>query len=132
MLLVRHPKIAAMDCRLCEKYIVNDLWDFEIGRDGHLEERLQDCGPSFLAACRDPRRGCPKGSPEQPKTLSPANQICFEHFKECSAVGQFPDDSVVKRNAAAIREVLDSVKRSREMESQRRLLNPWMPSCPQQ
>ncbi len=122
-LLLRHPRIAEMNCELCQKYVVNhNTWTFEKGRDGKPELRLLNCGPSFLAPCRDPERGCPKGSPENPKSLTAENELCYEHYRECEAVGEFPDDSVVRRNAAVIRGVIESVTRLREVEFQTTLL----------
>ncbi|MGZ4988610.1 MAG: hypothetical protein ACXWBP_11225, partial [Limisphaerales bacterium] len=63
-------------------------------------------------------RSCPKGTPEEPRNLNPDNEACVQHYRECRAVGNFPDDSVVRRNAAAIREVEDSVERARAVEAQ--------------
>jgi hypothetical protein len=102
--------------------MVNDDWIFERDRQGQLELRLLDNGPEFLAACRDKSRGCPKGSPEEPKTLTDENDLCYEHYRECVAVGEFPDDSVVRRNAAVIRGVLDRVERSHQIEFQSMIL----------
>ncbi len=111
-----------MDCDLCQLYMVDDSWKFERDRRGELELRLLDQGPSFLAACRDPNRGCHKGTPENPRTLSPENEQCYEHYLECVAVGQFPDEPVVRRNAAVIRGVIDAVERDREVEFQKTLI----------
>lgn len=43
------------------------------------------------------------GSPDNRRALSPRNVQCYEHYMECAAVGQFPDDAVVRRNAGLIR-----------------------------
>jgi hypothetical protein len=59
-------------------------------------------------------RTCRKGSPEHPRTLSEANQRCYEHYRECRAVGRFPDDPIVRRNAAIIREIEDEIASKRE------------------
>lgn len=92
-----------------------------IGRDGKPVLRLLNCGPEMLAPCRNDK-GCPKGTPENPRTLNDQNRRCYEHYKECRAVGQFPDDPVVKQNAAVIRDVEDSIERSREVEFQTSLI----------
>lgn len=92
----------------------------ELGRDGKPEKRGTHCEDAFKSPCRDLRigtdgrriRSCPKGTPESPKTLSAENELCYEHFLECQAVGSFPDDSVVRRNAKVIIEVLAEEKRS--------------------
>jgi hypothetical protein len=111
-----------MDCGVCQTYIVDDQWKIEKDRQGLPELRILDNGPEFLAACRDKNRGCQKGTPEEPKSLTAENELCYRHYRECKAVGQFPDDSVVRRNAAVIRDVLDRVERSRDIEFQTMLL----------
>ena len=125
-LQMRHPRTAEMDCGYCQVHVVDDSWRPVLLRDGRPEKRNLNAGPEFLPACRDLKRGCPKGSPEHPKTLSEDNQLCFQHYRECAAVGVFPDDSVVRRNAAAICEVIESVERSREVELQSSLLKLTM------
>ena len=103
-LSILHPEIVSMDCGLCEKFRTDDNWNFTKGRDGKRELRLVNCGDDFKAPCRNPKKGCPKGTPDNPRTLSSDNELCYEHFKECRAVNQFPDDPIVRRNAAIISE----------------------------
>ena len=57
--------------------------------------------------------GCLKGTPENQKSLSKQNKWCWRHFRDCEAVAQFPDDSLVKRNALIIRRVMKSVETKR-------------------
>jgi len=45
---------------------------------------------------------CPKGDPDRPKTLWPRNAIAYQHYRECKATLSFPDDPIVRRNAAVI------------------------------
>jgi len=84
--------------------------------------RILNGDPCFLAPCRDPDRSCPKGTPEKPNTLSPENELCYAHYKQCRSVGIFPDDPVVRRNAAVIHETEESVERARKIEFQSTLL----------
>lgn len=63
--------------------------------------------------CRYPHTPCPKGTPENPKTLSALNEKVLEHYRQCAATGHFPDDPIVKKNAGLIRQVLDRVDRER-------------------
>lgn len=88
-----------------------------VGRDGNPLPRL----PMFPAPCRTDK-GCPKGTPENQRSLNEQNRRCYEHYKECRATGMFPDDPVVRRNAAVIRDVEDAVERSREVEFQTSLI----------
>lgn len=118
-LLWRHRPIALIPCEICEKYVCDDQTKaFSFGRDGKPELRLVDIGVEFLAPCRDPARGCPKGTPENQKTLNESNQVCYDHFRECEAVGQFPDDPIVRRNAALIKDTIREVERGKEAEFQ--------------
>lgn len=105
-----------MSCRICEEYETTPDFFVSLGRSGKAVPRLKQLGPSFLAPCRDPARGCPKGCPENPNSLTPENELCWEHFRECDAVGRFPDDPVVARNAAVIREVLRECEADRTKE----------------
>lgn len=54
---------------------------------------------------------CPKQPPtvsERDRTpltaedLSEKNWQAYQHYQECKAVGEFPDDDIVRRNAAII------------------------------
>lgn len=83
-------------------------------------------GKSFLAPCRDPNRGCPKGTPENQRTLWPENELCYEHYRECRAVGRFPNDSVVRRNAAIIMEVEDTIEKRNDAKSRNDLVEILM------
>lgn len=88
---------------------------FILGRNKQPELRLLDVGKECHAPCRNDR-GCPKGTPEKPNTLNAANQQCYDHYRECRAVGQFPDDPVVKRNAAIIRGIMDEIDRAKQTD----------------
>jgi hypothetical protein len=123
LLIGNHPAIAARSCERClvEQYD-EETGKVELGRDGKPLLRILDNGPEFLAPCRDPNRSCPKGTPENPKSLWPENEICYDHFKECQAVNQWPDDAVVKRNAAAIMQAEKEIEESKQIEAQLR----WM------
>ena len=46
--------------------------------------------------------GCPKGTPEEPLSLSSKNAAALWHFRQCSAVGSWPDDEIVRQNAGII------------------------------
>lgn len=48
--------------------------------------------------------GCPKGTPEEPRSLSRKNQAAYWHWQQCSAIGSFPDDPIVRQNAAVIQQ----------------------------
>lgn len=62
----------------------------------------------------DTSMGCPKGHYDQPKSLSERNQMAYQHYRECKAVNQFPEDYVVRRNAGLIAEVEDITDRAEQ------------------
>jgi hypothetical protein len=55
--------------------------------------------------------GCDKGTPEDQHVLTEQNRAAYEHWKECKAVGIFPDDPIVRKNAVIIQDVHDSYEK---------------------
>ena len=55
--------------------------------------------------------------------LSAENRQCYRHYLECKAVGDFPKDWTVRRNAAIIRRIEEDVERDREDEIKLAMLN---------
>jgi hypothetical protein len=89
---------------MCQKFV----WNEETGRP---VEHPRGSGlflarpPGNRPPCRMAGVGCLKGTPEESRELTNANRAAWRHYRECRAVGQFPDDPIVRRNAAIIREV---------------------------
>lgn len=112
-LILFHPEVAFRNCQHCLKY----LYDEETGkvRTFSSREDLVERLPSVPAPCRT-SKGCPKGTPENPKKLSLKNLKAYQHWKECKAVGQFPDDDIVRRNAALIQEIVDMSNEHKQMQ----------------
>lgn len=65
---------------------------------------------------------CPKGSPTAGREWTTANRLAYQHFLECKAVGQFPDDAVVRRNAGMIQRIMDQIERGRSKRMEDLLL----------
>lgn len=106
-LLILHPEIAFRDCNDCEKHV----YDEKTGRRMETATGQPIARPrGNVAPCRHRANGCPKGTPEQSKALSDRNWKAWQHYQECRAVGQFPADSVVSRNAAIIRSATDAAE----------------------
>lgn len=105
-----HPKVAFRDCNECLKW----QYDEETGeikqRHGQPMRRISK------PWCMIPNLGCPKGHIDNPKGLSPKNIRAWGHYLECRAVGKFPEDATVRRNAGIIRSVEDAVERSKRDE----------------
>lgn len=59
---------------------------------------------------------CPKGHIDKQKGLSEKNLKAWGHYIECRAVGEFPEDSIVRRNAGIIRSVEDAIERQKRDE----------------
>lgn len=91
--------------------------NIDLGRDLQPEERIFATPP--MCQTTD---GCPKGTPENPRSLTDANECCYQHYLECKAVGEFPDEPVVRRNAAAIREIEEKFARYEQQKSQSDLI----------
>lgn len=47
------------------------------------------------------------------------NQQAYQHYLQCKAVGRFPEDAIVERNAGLIRQAEEIAERAR----QRRMSN---------
>ena len=116
-----HPQVAKRDCGHCQKFHydedsglpVQDSRGGCIGDGQYLYRR----GPT---PCRT-SKGCPKGTPENPATLSERNRQAYRHYLECKAVGDFPGDSIVRRNAGIIRSIEESHSRSQSETTQKLL-----------
>jgi hypothetical protein len=103
-LLLAAPEIAFRNCEHCQMYV----YDETTGRPAEYPPRsglMIVRPPGTRPPCRIAGLGCPKGTPENQKGLSAANQAAWRHNHECRATGNFPDDPIVRRNAALIAEV---------------------------
>ena len=68
-----------------------------------------------------PGMGCPKGSPDAGIELTDQNWLAYQFHQECKAVGRFPGDPIVRRNAAIIESVERDIDRSRQRLLQQQL-----------
>lgn len=119
---ITEPRVANRDCDHCQKYCYDE-------RTGKVMLAGRDHGPPLprpkgnLPPCRLSGVGCPKGTPENPLTLNAANEECYQHYRECRAIGQFPDEPIVRRHAAIIRGIEDGVARAQALNAQSSLLS---------
>jgi hypothetical protein len=88
-------------------------------RSGRLVARPEGTAPP----CRIPGIGCPKGTPEHPRGLSAANLAAWRFDRECQAVGSYPNDPLVRRNAALIRQVEEEIERRERNDFRRAVLS---------
>lgn len=105
-----HPALALRDCEHCLQFRYDLEGKVELARkDGQPLRRDGSTPP----ACQT-KEGCPKGTAEQQRTLSPKNLEAWHHYRECRAVGAFPDDPWVRKNARIILDVEEGVRQERE------------------
>ena len=103
-LLILHPEISYRDCGDCQTYV----YDEKKGERLMQFDKPMKRPPGNLPPCRMRKGGCPKGTPEEPRSLTDQNWRAYQHYSECRAVGQFPADPIVRRNAAIIRQAEDA------------------------
>ena len=98
-----HPEVAYRDCGHCQRF----MYDEETGRPkltsaGQPIIRIKQAKPPCRILTPDGNTRCAKGTPDAGRELSDRNWAAWGHYRECKAVGQFPDDPIVRRNAAII------------------------------
>lgn len=114
-----HPEVAQRSCQDCAR------WEYR--SDGTLLTRGLNREPvARLPGSPTPCGRCPKIPPDAPartpayaQELSERNLWAWQHYLRCKAVGQFPDDAIVRRNAAIIAEVekeIDHLRQARLFE----------------
>lgn len=117
-LILNHPEVAFRSCEVCKRYLFDEKTG-EMERNSVTNEPLER-PKGTLPPCGYGPKECPKVSPDAGLELTDQNLLAYQHYRECRAVGRFPDDSIVRENAAAIREVEDQIG---ELREQRFLLN---------
>ena len=101
-LILSHPAVATRDCSDCQRHIYDHASGQRLS-DRHGQPIARPAGT--FAPCHygsNDFEPCAKGSPEAGRDLSIRNQQAYLHYLECRAVGLFPDDAIVRRNAALI------------------------------
>lgn len=98
-----YPGTARLTCEMCQKWWVDPLTGEYVRIEGKTVPRE---GPLLCQT----QSGCPAGTPEKQRRLSPKNQLAYEHYLECKATGQFPKDCWVAKNAKIIRSVEERIQ----------------------
>lgn len=76
------------------------------------------------AGAPPPCRACPKvppgvePRPENAVEATDQARRCYEHYRECRAVGSFPDDPLVRHHARVFRDVEDAAERRADLDTQ--------------
>lgn len=116
-LIRRHPLIAERDCEHCQAFQYDENTGLPIEVVKGSGEYRPRYGP---LPCRT--TGCPKGTPEASKSLSERNRKAYLHYRMCRAVGRFPADPIVERNAMIIRTIEDAIEREDRANFERTLI----------
>lgn len=107
-----HPAVAYRDCDHCRKWLYDEKTGKVLTRGGVDVER-----GSLPPPCEIKAVGCAKGHYDNPNTLSARNYMAYIHYKECKAVGRFPDeDGLVRRHASIIAELESTYDRKDSVE----------------
>jgi len=116
-LVLLYPQFCNRDCQHCLEwaYVDNNPASEFYGRIEEHQGKPQKRHPKHLPLCKTPE-GCPKGTPEKPNTLSAKNMQAYIHYLECKAVGNFPDDPIVRRNARLIQQVVDHANEQKRVD----------------
>lgn len=105
LLELSHPNLAKRDCKMCKQFWYNEQTGLPILKsDG---TRLLRSGVTLC----ETEEGCKKGTPEDQKSLSKENRWAYEYHNLCRAVGHWPNDMIVKRNAAIINKAIQRHER---------------------
>lgn len=104
--MIVHPLVAYRDCSSCRKWMYSE-------KTGEIEKKNQRDVPrgNSLPPCELPSVGCKKGHYNNQKVLSDRNYQAYRHYQECKAIGDFPDDSVVRMNARIISQTIELADR---------------------
>lgn len=111
-----HPDITGRSCEDCRRYLYYDRGPGDFG------ERCERGGKPVARpkGMKPPCGWCPKippgddPRPENAQELSAKNVAAVLHYQECRAVGEFPGDAIVTRNAGLIRAAEDAADRARQ------------------
>lgn len=111
---ILHPEVASRDCEHCQKYLYNEETGQPVVQEttGELVLRLkQQPPPCRVPPGRKRAPGCPKGTPEKPNALTAKNRAALRYHLKCEALGRFPRDGIVERNAGLIALARDICKK---------------------
>ena len=118
---MQHPEVAFRDCEDCQKWVYSEKTGERETKGGEYVPRYQGVKPPCGYS-----RGCVKEAPESNIALTEQNLQAWRYIRECRAVGRFPDDPIVRRNASLVEWAEQSVRDGRQRE-----LIEWMTTLAQ-
>jgi hypothetical protein len=99
-----------LSCQDCKKWVY-DLKTGKLQLYGGKPVRQHPKGPP----CMQEPGICPKGAPGR-SDLTEQNRRVVEHFEQCRATGQFPDDGIVHQHAALLERIVRGYEQSKETD----------------
>jgi len=106
--MIEHPQLAMLPCSECQQW-VHDLKTGKPTLYGGQKVKQHPSGPP----CVQEPGICPKGKPGE-SDLTDQNERVWQHFRQCRATGEFPDDGIVKRHAAILEPIVAGAERRRQ------------------
>lgn len=127
-LRLAHPEVATRSCDDCKIW----RYDEKTGqKQTHCGQEIRRFPGEQLPCQMTDELGescCPKISPDSDVALWPENEEAYEHYLLCKAVGRFPEDSIVERNAAIIAGVEATWERMNKQRLESILIQRVQPS----
>ena len=110
-LIMLYPQIAFRDCEDCKQWVYDEEMGEREKKGGEYVPRYKGVKPPCGYS-----QGCVKGSPENSSALNEQNTQALQFIRECKAVGSFPNDPIVRQNAALIEMAEKSVSDAKQQE----------------
>ena len=111
---MHHPEVGSRSCESCKEW----LYDEETGAvKKNARTGMDTKRPPHIPVMCETSKGCPRGTPDD--EMRPYNWQCWRHYQMCRATGNWPDDEVVRENAAIISDVEGIVERHQRCRTYR-------------
>lgn len=109
-LILLHPGVARRSCEACVAYLHHEPGGSVVTRGGKPVPRAPGSKPPCVSCPKIPPGADP--NPASAAELTGRSEDAYRHYLECRAVGQFPDDPIVRHTAMLIRSAEDAAQRA--------------------
>lgn len=106
-----HPELPT--CGECQKWVYDPTKGWKQSERGGKPVRRESGSPTPCGLCPKIPRG-ERPHPAHAVELSDDNYRAWLHYQRCKAVGRFPADAMVERNAGIIRTIEEQVARDQQ------------------